>query len=141
MMRTPPPIEQNLGHNNHNGIVPEDYADMPLPEDYEITELLSNVISAEYVDVAEDGKSIIRNGIVLPNQVVDQRAWRIAKVKLAGPDCRQVKPGDVVIFPGDRGIQGIQRNGKMVIFLSEDRIFGICKYDKEVEQPVKKKKK
>jgi co-chaperonin GroES (HSP10) len=133
MTQRPPNLEANTGHNNHNGIVPEDYKDMPLPEDYEITELLSNVISAEYVDVAEDGKSLIRNGIVLPNQVVDQRAWRIAKVKLVGPDCRQVKPNDIVIFPGDRGIQGIQRNGKMVIFLSEDRIFGICKQDREVK--------
>jgi len=138
MTQRPRQLEADLEHNNHNGIVPEDYKDMPLPEDYEITELLSNVISAEYVDVAEDGKSLIRNGIVLPNQVVDQRAWRIAKVKLTGPACRQVKPGDTVIFPGDRGIQGIQRNGKMVIFLSEDRIFGICQRD-EVKTNKKKK--
>lgn len=114
-----------------NGIVPEDYKDIPLPEDYEITELLSTVIAVEYADVADDGKSVMRNGIILPNQVIDHRAWRVATVTLTGPDCRQVKVGDIVIFPGDRGLQSLQKNGKMLIFLSEDRIFGICK-------PVKK---
>jgi co-chaperonin GroES (HSP10) len=116
----------NLDAEVH-GIAPEDYKDIPLPEDYEIVKLLSNIISVEYVDVSPDGKSIMRNGIILPNQVVDHRAWRVAKVKLAGPDCKQVKVGDIVIFPGDRGLQSIQKNGKMLVFLSEDRIFGICK--------------
>ena len=123
-----------------NGIAPEDYKDVPLPEDYEIVELLSNVISVEYVDVASDGKSIMRNGIILPNQVIDNRAWRVAKVKLAGPACKQVKVGDIIIFPGDRGLQSIQRNGKMLVFLSEDRIFGICKpIEKEADKKKKKK--
>ena len=121
-----------------NGIAPDDYKDIPLPEDYEIVELLSNVISVEYVDVASDGKSIMRNGIILPNQVIDNRAWRVAKVKLAGPACKQVKVGDIIIFPGDRGLQSIQRNGKMLVFLSEERIFGICK---PIEKEANKKKK
>lgn len=127
----------SLGAEVH-GIAPEDYKDIPLPEDYEIVQLLSNVISVEYVDVAPDGKSLMRNGIILPNQVVDHRAWRVARVKLAGPECKQVKVGDVVIFPGDRGLQSIQKNGKMLVFLSEDRIFGICK---PIEADNKKKKK
>ena len=123
-----------------NGIAPDDYKDIPLPEDYEIVELLSNVISVEYVDVASDGKSILRNGIILPNQVIDNRAWRVAKVKLAGPACKQVKVGDILIFPGDRGLQSIQRNGKMLVFLSEERIFGICKpIEKEADKKKKKK--
>ena len=123
-----------------NGIAPDDYKDIPLPEDYEIVELLSNVISVEYVDVASDGKSIMRNGIILPNQVIDNRAWRVARVKLAGPACKQVKVGDIIIFPGDRGLQSIQRNGKMLVFLSEERIFGICKpIEKEADKKKKKK--
>jgi co-chaperonin GroES (HSP10) len=116
----------NLGAEVH-GIAPEDYKDVPLPEDYEIVELLADVIAVEYVDVAPDGKSLVRNGIILPNQVVDNRAWRVAKVTLAGPACKQVKVGDIVMFPGDRGLQSIQKNGKMLVFLSENRIFGICK--------------
>ena len=129
----------SLGAEVH-GIAPEDYKDVPLPEDYEIVELLSNVIAVEYVDVASDGKSLVRNGIILPNQVVDNRAWRVAKVTLAGPVCKQVKVGDVVIFPGDRGLQSIQKNGKMLVFLSEERIFGICKPIVK-EEPKKDKKK
>ena len=130
----------SLGANVH-GIAPEDYKDVPLPEDYEIVELLSNVIAVEYVDVASDGKSLMRNGIILPNQVVDHRAWRVAKVKLAGPDCKQVKVGDIIIFPGDRGLQSIQKNGVMLVFLSEERIFGICKPITENAPTIKKTKK
>ena len=134
----------SLGANVH-GIAPEDYKDVPLPEDYEIVELLSNVIAVEYADVAPDGKSLMRNGIILPSQVVDHRAWRVAKVTLAGPDCKQVKVGDIVMFPGDRGLQSIQKNGKMLVFLSEERIFGICKPlqegKAEVVESKKKKKK
>jgi co-chaperonin GroES (HSP10) len=117
----------------NQGIAPEDYKDIPLPEDYEIVELLANVIAAEYADVAPDGKSLMRNGIILPSQVVDHRAWRVAKVTLAGPACKQVKPGDIIMFPGDRGLQSIQKNGKMLIFLSEERIFGICKPIKDTK--------
>jgi co-chaperonin GroES (HSP10) len=126
-----------------HGIAPEDYKDMPLPEDYEITQLLNDVIAVEYADVAEDGKSLIRNGIILPNQIVDNRAWRIATVKLVGPSVKQVKVGDTVIFPGDRGLTGLQRNGKMMVFLSEERIFGICEAlnNKKPEPAVKTKKK
>jgi co-chaperonin GroES (HSP10) len=126
-----------------HGIAPEDYKDMPLPEDYEITQLLNDVIAVEYADVAEDGKSLIRNGIILPNQIVDNRAWRIATVKLVGPSVKQVKVGDTVIFPGDRGLTGLQRNGKMMVFLSEERIFGICEAinNKKPEPTVKTKKK
>ena len=78
---------------NVHGIAPEDYKDVPLPEDYEIVELLSNVIAVEYADVAPDGKSLMRNGIILPNQVVDHRAWRVAKITLAGPDCNKLRSG------------------------------------------------
>jgi co-chaperonin GroES (HSP10) len=131
----------NLGAEIH-GIAPEDYKDVPLPEDYEIVELLADVIAVEYADVAPDGKSLIRNGIILPNQVVDHRAWRVAKVTLAGPACKQVKIGDIVMFPGDRGLQSIQKNGKMLIFLSENRIFGICKpIGQEVKSAPKKIKR
>jgi co-chaperonin GroES (HSP10) len=138
-------IANSMAHLNAevHGIAPEDYKDVPLPEDYEIVELLSNVIAVEYVDVAPDGKSLVRNGIILPNQVVDHRAWRVARVTLAGPDCKQIKKGDIVIFPGDKGLQSIQKNGKMLIFLSEERIFGICKpiTDNTRAKFIKEKKK
>jgi co-chaperonin GroES (HSP10) len=103
------------------------YQDCPLPEDYEITELLGDIIMAEYADVAQDGKSLIRNGIILPHEVVDKKAWRIGKVLLVGPHTQQVKVGQHIIFPGDKGIQ---KGNKTVIFLDEKRIFGICESNK-----------
>ena len=115
----------------NNGIADLDpYQDCPLPEDFEVTELLGDVIMAEYADVATDGKSLIRNGIILPNEVVDKKAWRVGKVLLVGPNAKQVKVGHHVIFPGDKGIIGIQKGGKTVIILNEERIFGICSNSK-----------
>lgn len=125
------PHSHTLAREN-NGIANlDEYQNCPLPEDYEIVELLGDVIQVVYADVAEDGKSLIRNGIILPNEVVDNKAWRIGKVVLTGPNTKQVKAGQYVIFPGDRGIKGIQKNGVLNIFLNEERIFGICKPNSE----------
>jgi hypothetical protein len=121
------PHSHTLPRQN-NGIADLDpYQNCPLPEDFEITELLGDTIQVIYADLAEDGKSLVRNGIILPSEVVDNRAWRVGRVVLAGPCTKQVKSGDYVIFPGDKGIKGIQKNGKLNIFLNEERIFGICK--------------
>ena len=123
----PIPHSYQLARNN-NGLADIDpYQNCPLPEDFEITELLGDVIQVVYADTAEDGRSLIRNGIILPHEVVDNKAWRVGKVVLAGPCCKQVKTGDFVIFPGDKGIKGLQKNGKLNIFLNEERIFGICR--------------
>lgn len=119
-------MQQPLAREN-NGLADLDpYQNCPLPEDFEITELLGDVIQVEYADVAENGRDLVRNGIVLPESVIDQKAWRIGKVILAGPNTKQVRAGHYVIFPGDKGIKGIQKNGKLNIFLNEERIFGIC---------------
>ena len=112
----------------NNGLADIDqYKNCPLPEDFELTELLGDVIQVEFADVDPvDGQSLVRNGIIIPNAVAEQRAWRVGKVILAGPGTKQVKAGHYVIFPGDKGLPGIQRNGKMTVFLNEERIFGIC---------------
>ena len=119
-------MQQPLAREN-NGLADLDpYQNCPLPEDFEITELLGDVIQVVYADTAEDGRSLIRNGIILPAEVVDNKAWRVGQVVMAGPNTKQVKAGQYVIFPGDKGIKGIQKNGKLNIFLNEERIFGIC---------------
>jgi hypothetical protein len=121
------PHSHKLTREN-NGMADIDlYQNCPLPEDYEITELLGDVIQVVYADTAEDGRSLIRNGIVLPAEVVDNKAWRVGRVILAGPNTKQVKAGHYVIFPGDKGIKGLQKDGRLNIFLNEERIFGICK--------------
>jgi hypothetical protein len=63
--------------------------------------------------------------------------WRIAKVILAGPDCKTVTEGDIIVFPNDKGIQVSNLNDyKNVVFLNESRIFGVCE-----PKDTKKKKK
>lgn len=126
-------MEEQTPHSHrltreNNGLAELDqYKNCPLPEDYEITELLGDTLQVEYADVdPADGRSLIRNGIVLPDSVVEQKAWRVGKVILAGPGTRQVKKGHFVIFPGDKGLPAIKKDGRMSVFLNEERIFGIC---------------
>lgn len=99
---------------------------------YELSTLLDDVMLVQYVDMTDDGKSIVRNGIHIPINNV-QKAWRIGQVVLAGRKCKEVKKGDFVCFPHDKGVPvsnldvegvGLLRDA---IFLNEDRIFGVCK--------------
>tara|TARA_Y100000310_G_C20481696_1_gene714992 strand:+ start:405 stop:917 length:513 start_codon:yes stop_codon:yes gene_type:complete len=99
---------------------------------YSLTNIFDDILLAQYVDLSDDGEAINRNGVLIPiNQV--QKAWRIGQVLSAGPNCQQVKVGDYICFPNDKGIPvsnldldgfGTVKNG---IFLNEQRIFGICK--------------
>lgn len=100
-------------------------------QDYSLRFIIDDVMLVEYVDVSADGKEILRNGIFVPVNAVT-KAWRKAKVVLAGPNVKYAKVGDVVVFPNDKGIPvsniavhgyGKVKNG---IFLNEQRIFGIC---------------
>ena len=128
---------------NHLSLQVDNYKDMPLPEDYEITNVLGDVIMGNYADIAPDGKSLMRNGIILPVETVDNRAWRVVKVVLVGPKVEQVKVGDVVMIPGDKGLLAIQKSGNTCVFFNEERIFGICKQvenPREVYEPKKTKK-
>ena len=123
--------QQGLPQENCGVGTLEAYANAGLPSNFEFTEMLNDVIMASYADTMEGSDDLVRNGIVLPNNVVDQKAWRVGKAILTGPGCASVKPGDYFIFPGDKGIKAIQKNGRQVIFLNEERIFGICKPVKE----------
>ena len=100
---------------------------------FELSQVLDNIILIKYADLGDEtGETVVRNGIMIPIAHV-QRAWRIGEVILAGPLCRQVKTGDHICFPSDKGIPcsnldvdgvGVLRDA---VFLNEDRIFGICK--------------
>lgn len=102
---------------------------------YKLTHVLDDILLVQYVDLSDDGKSVIRNGIHIPLSQV-QRTWRLARVILAGPLCKYAEPGDIVCFPDDKGIKvdnisvkGLDNSIKNCVFLNEQRIFGVCEAD------------
>ena len=121
-----------------------DLADKQLPsdfglDDYSLTQLYDDVILLEFCDLIGDesgAKFIERRGILLPISQI-HNAWRKGKVILAGPNVRQTKVGDIVVFPNNMGIpvtnlvitgHGIVGDG---LFLNEQRMFGICEVNKK----------
>lgn len=103
--------------------------DIGLSDDFELTMIFDDILLVEYIDENEHGE-IERNGIFVPTNAVT-KAWRKAKVVLAGPKAEYATPGDIVLFPSNLGVTvaNIDVNGETVkkgIFLNEDRLFGIC---------------
>lgn len=103
--------------------------DVGLPDDFELTMIFDDILLVEYIDENDEGE-IERNGIFIPTNAVT-KAWRKAKVILAGPKAEYANVGDVVIFPSNLGltVSNLDVNGttlKKGIFLNEDRLFGIC---------------
>lgn len=95
-------------------------------EDWQLNAVLDNVLMVQYADVNEEGTAVKRGSIWVPLAAV-QHTWRVARVILAGSECKIVKQGDYVVFPNDRGLQVASLNGlKNLAFLNEDRIFGVC---------------
>ncbi|MDB4464438.1 hypothetical protein N9033_00040 [bacterium] len=103
----------------------------PLLTGYELDEVFDDIILAVYTDVDDTGENIMRDGIVIPGNVAD-RAWRIARVVMVGPNCKQVQAGQHIIFPNEFGVRAsnIMIKGgekiKQAVFLNELRIFGTC---------------
>jgi len=97
---------------------------------WKLTKVLDDILMCRYIDVSEDGTEIKRGSIYLPINAVNF-TWRLAEVILAGPACKTVKEGDIVVFPNDKGIQVANMNDmKHIVFLNESRIFGICSENK-----------
>ena len=99
---------------------------------YKLSKVMDDIVLAQYVDLSNDGRSVVRNGIHIPLSQV-KRTWRLAKVVLVGSQCKFTTPGDVVCFPDDKGIKvdnlrvvGYDHSLRDCIFLSEQRFFGIC---------------
>lgn len=99
---------------------------------YDLSDVLDDIVLAEFVDTGANNNEIIRNGLVVPVNA-QLSAWRIGKVVLAGKGCRLVKKGDYICFPNNLGINiskidvvdyGTLSSGQ---FLNEHRIFGIVK--------------
>ena len=105
--------------------------DIGLPDDFELSFIFDDILLVEYIDESDEGE-IQRNGIYVPTNAIT-KAWRKAKVILAGPKAKYTKEDDIVIFPNNLGVTvsnlDISAKGKIKkgVFLNEERIFGICK--------------
>jgi hypothetical protein len=95
--------------------------------DWTLTSVLDDILMVQYVDATEDGKEVMRNGLLVPINI-STHVWRVGKVILAGPSCKYVKKGDHIVFPNDKGIRASCINElKNIVFLNEARVFGVCK--------------
>jgi len=105
----------------------ENYANESIMlEEWKLTKVLDDILMCQYIDTNEDGTEIKRGSLYVPINV-STFAWRLAQVILAGPNCKTVKEGDIIIFPSDKGLQVANLNGlKNIVFLNESRIFGVC---------------
>ena len=110
---------------------------------YKLSKVMDDIVLAQYVDLSNDGRSVIRNGIHIPLSQV-KRTWRLAKVILVGSLCKFTTPGDVVCFPDDKGIKvdnlrvvGHDHSLRDCIFLNEQRFFGICEELEHDNKPSK----
>jgi len=105
-----------------------------LLDDYAIEKTLDTILLVEFADTAQSGE-MTRNGIVIPIGQMTSKPWRLGKIIIAGTKCEQVKVGDYITFPNDKGIPvsniKVKAGGeiltiKQAIFLDENRIFGVC---------------
>jgi len=105
---------------------------------FNLKQVLDDVILATFIDESDNGKEIVRNGILVPINA-ETKAWRLGRVILAGPSVRYAKAGDVICFPNNMGVPitniDVEGHGKVNkgIFINEQRIFGICTERKENE--------
>lgn len=123
---------EDVGTDTNKGMVRlEDYTGSDLNlTGWKLTKVLDDILMCQFVDINEDGTQIFRGGIWVPVNAV-QQAWRVAKVLLAGPRAK-VKEGQYVIFPSTFGLKASNINNlKHIVFLNEDRIFGIAEQDQQ----------
>ena len=101
---------------------------------YAIHKLYDDFVFANYVDV-DNGFIKHESGLVTVDSGAN-KTWRKAKVIKVGPACLNTKPGDIILFPNDKGLpcgavefieDNIIHQVKNGIFLSEHRIFATLK--------------
>lgn len=119
--------------NANKGVIEvEKYAgaNFDVDTDFAISKLLFDTMLVHFEDGDADNK--LKGGIFVPTGASDgAKVWRTGKVLIAGTGCKQVKEGDYVMFPNDKGINAKAVNVKGVgivkhcIFIAEDRIFAI----------------
>jgi hypothetical protein len=101
-------------------------AKMP-SNNFDVKDVMGDIIMAEFDDCSEDGTEIERDGIFVSLNMTKQ-CWRSAKVIKVGPAVSPlIKIGDRIAFPNDKGIKTVQANTdgsiKNIIFINQERIF------------------
>lgn len=102
-----------------------------------LNSLYDDFVFADYIDM-DNGYIKHESGLVTVDTTAN-KTWRKARVIMVGPSCRATSPGDIILFPNDKGlpcgeveyIQETDNDGqdstvliaKNGIFLSEHRIF------------------
>lgn len=99
--------------------------------------LYDDFVFADYIDV-DNGYIKHESGLVTVDTSAS-KTWRKARVIMVGPACRTTRPGDIILFPNDKGlpcgeVEYIKESNdemrdsdiitaKNGIFLGEHRIF------------------
>jgi len=124
---------EDMDHLKTRGSLPPNNSGLPslnldecnkssLPSDWEIAGVFGDILMCEYIDENLNGE-ILRDGIYLKRDIT-QNLWRVVKVLKVGPSSSErIKEGDMLLIPGDRGIPGITKQGKRLIFVNEPRVF------------------
>lgn len=106
------------------------YEGMKMPStNFDIVEVLGDIIMAEFDDCSEDGTEIERDGIFVSLNMT-KNCWRSAVVLKVGANVSPlITEGTRVAFPNDKGIKNVQTKSdgtfSNIIFINEERIFGI----------------
>lgn len=107
---------------------------------FAVKSLYDDFVFADYLDV-DNGFIKDESGLVTVD-TTSNKTWRKAKVLMVGPACNNTRPGDIILFPNDKGLpcgevewinhlkeseivpeQDVIETAKNGIFLSEHRIF------------------
>lgn len=107
---------------------------------FAVKSLYDDFVFADYLDV-DNGFIKDESGLVTVD-TTSNKTWRKAKVLMVGPACHNTRPGDIILFPNDKGLpcgevewinhlkeseivpeQDVIETAKNGIFLSEHRIF------------------
>lgn len=110
-------------------------SDLGLGSDYCITELYSDFMLAEYLDISKQG--FVDCGDGLYQTEGGQKEWRKAIIRKVGHLVKTTHVGDIVTFPNDKGLRtskvkyldenGTPQLAEDGIFLNEWRVFAKLK--------------
>jgi len=104
----------------------DEVARTAVPSEWDIESLFGDILMCEFIDENEHG-DVMKGGIFV-KQEISHNLWRVAKVIMKGPGVSdQIEVGDHLMIPGNKGLPGISKEGKTLIFLNEERLFAKVK--------------